>query len=372
MRELHRAGDAELREPPEVFGRQALRMLDPLPQATRRPFVLRRLERVERFAVRAVADRMYPDRPAGARRATNDLGELLAARDPHAGAVEHPGGLRAERAVHEHLQVAEPKEVVAEAGAESQRLELGKLLVRERLPDPECQPSVLAQPLEDLGSAYPAVLVVDGRDAAAVSELHACSRDLEPFVLGDGREPLAEAPRGFLAQHSGRLATRVTLDDSAFDLEISLRESERRRVQPQRVQVLRPERGRRVTRELVQRLLRGLSFPLRRAPALAAYPATSRLVGTYPLERLGERADAVEPQVTPAERPGREVDVRVREAGDDAAAAEIDHLGRGKGLFVDTDPAGDSLPRDRKCTCNRKRCVHGADDPVIEDHGPRL
>ena len=65
---------------------------------------------------------------------------------------------------------------------------------------------MLAQPLEDLGGADPAVLVVDGRDAAAVSELHACSRDFEPFVLGDGREPLAEAPRGFLAQHSGRLA----------------------------------------------------------------------------------------------------------------------------------------------------------------------
>ena len=40
-------------------------MLDALPEPERRPQVARRLEGVERLAVRAVADRMDGDRPAG-------------------------------------------------------------------------------------------------------------------------------------------------------------------------------------------------------------------------------------------------------------------------------------------------------------------
>ena len=84
VRELHRACDAELREAAEILRREALRVLDPVPEPARRPLVPRRLERVERLAVRAVADRVHGHGPARARARADDLGQLVAARDPHA------------------------------------------------------------------------------------------------------------------------------------------------------------------------------------------------------------------------------------------------------------------------------------------------
>ena len=68
MRELHRAGDAELGEAGDVLGREQLRVLDPVAQAERRPHRARALERVERLAVRPVADRVHGDGEAGLRR----------------------------------------------------------------------------------------------------------------------------------------------------------------------------------------------------------------------------------------------------------------------------------------------------------------
>ena len=47
MAELHRGGDAELGEPRHVLRREALRVLDPVAEAARRPLVPRLLERVE-------------------------------------------------------------------------------------------------------------------------------------------------------------------------------------------------------------------------------------------------------------------------------------------------------------------------------------
>src|SRR5256885_11392459 len=51
-------------------------------------------------------------------------------------------------------------------------------------------------------------------------------------------------------------------------------------------------------------------------------------------------------------RPGGEVHMRVGEPGEDAAAAEIDDLGRRERSLVRTDAAGDPFPgdRDRKST----------------------
>src|SRR5919109_4537182 len=83
--ELHRARDPDLREATHVLRREALCMLDPLAQATRHPFVPRPLEGVKRLAVRAVADCMDGDRPAGVCGASDDVLELLAARDANSG-----------------------------------------------------------------------------------------------------------------------------------------------------------------------------------------------------------------------------------------------------------------------------------------------
>src|SRR5205807_1309484 len=76
VRELCGDGDAELGEAWYVFEREALRVLDPLPQSRRLPDVARALECVERFAVRAVADRVHADRPARGRAFQHDLGEV--------------------------------------------------------------------------------------------------------------------------------------------------------------------------------------------------------------------------------------------------------------------------------------------------------
>ena len=136
------------------------------------PHVARLLERVERLAVRAVADRVHGDGEAGRGAAADDVGELLAARDLHAAAVEHPRGLRAERAVHEHLQVAEPQQRAAEPGAHADRGgRVDELVVRDRLPDAQCQLPALVELLPEAERAEPAVLVVHRGDAARVREL---------------------------------------------------------------------------------------------------------------------------------------------------------------------------------------------------------
>ena len=118
--ELHRRRHPELGEARHVLRAQALRVLDAVAQPERLPRVARLLERVERVPVRAVADRVHGDRPAGVRGAADDVRELLARRDLDARAVEHQRRLRAERAVHEHLQVAEAQ-AVARRGPERSR-----------------------------------------------------------------------------------------------------------------------------------------------------------------------------------------------------------------------------------------------------------
>ena len=90
------------------------------------------------------------------------------------------------------------------------------------------------------------------------------------------------------------------------------------------------------------------------------------------LERLGELADALELHVALRERPGREVDVRVGEAGKDAAPAEIDDVGARERGLVRADPAGDVRAGDRERAGRRQRRIHRADDAVLEDHGRRL
>ena len=65
--ELDGRGDPERGEAREIVLGEALGVLDPLAQPVRPPELLRPLERVERLAVRAVADRVHGDRPAGLR-----------------------------------------------------------------------------------------------------------------------------------------------------------------------------------------------------------------------------------------------------------------------------------------------------------------
>src|SRR5947207_12131305 len=63
------------------------------------------------------------------------------------------------------------------------------------------------------------------------------------------------------------------------------------------------------------------------------------------------------------------MDMRVVEAGEDAAAAQIDDVGRRKCRLVHADAAGDPLAGERERTRNRHRRLERADDAVFEDHG---
>ena len=124
--ELDRAGDPQLREARNVGRVEALRVLDAMTEPARLPGVPRRLEGVERVAVRPVSDGVHGDRPARLGAAEDDLLELLAARDLDTGSVEHEGRLGAERPVHERLQVAEAEEVVADSRRQRKRCDLGR------------------------------------------------------------------------------------------------------------------------------------------------------------------------------------------------------------------------------------------------------
>src|SRR5205823_720600 len=148
-----------------------LRVLDARPQLPARPDVVRALEGVECVAVRAVADRMDRDGETTLGRTDDRFRELVAARDLDAGAVEHARGLRAERAVHERLDIPEAEQVVAERAVQWEREERVELVLRMRLPDAQREVALVREPLENAERTEPAVLVVDGGHAARGREL---------------------------------------------------------------------------------------------------------------------------------------------------------------------------------------------------------
>ena len=85
-------------------------------------------------------------------------------------------------------------------------------------------------------------------------------------------------------------------------------------------------------------------------------------------ERLLERRCSFELDVSLRQRPRREVDVRVRERRQDAAAPKVDPIRGGEGRLVRPDAAGDAIPCDRECRRGRQRRVQRADDAVRDDH----
>ena len=287
MAELHRGGDAELREASHVLRREQLRVLDPLAKPARPPLVLRLLEGVERPPVGEVADRVHCHREAGAGAAADDVHELLVADDLHAGAVEHQRRARAERAVQERLDVPDAEEVVPEAGGEPDLLEAVEVVPGQRLPDPQLERALVLQALEDAQGAEPAVLVVHGDDAARERERDRLAAGVDHLVLGGPNVGVAEVPGALLAQDARRLAALVALDDTARHLELALHARERGRVEPERVVVLGHERHGDVARDCVERLLRRLGgrSPVAAPPAEPAQPASARDVGDSAVPR---------------------------------------------------------------------------------------
>ncbi len=355
-------------------------MLDAMAKAERTPDVLRRLERVERVAVGAVADRVHGDGEVRLRPEPDQLLELLARRDAHARAVEQQRGLRAERPVHERLQRAEPEEGAPEAPAQTELHDLARVLMGYPLPHTQRQPVVRVQLLEERQSADPAVFVRD----RGVDRSHSTRRgELQPFAHGSHRlalavrrlhELLAEEPRRLLAQDARRLAALVDLHDAAFHAQVAVRVRKRRGVQPHRVTVARGESGRDVAGDRVEDLPRRLDRrrPVSAPPAASPQPASvwDRADGpAHALDRLLQRPGSLEAHLVLGESPRDEVHVRVGEAGQHAAAAEIDGFRRRERGLVRADSAGDPVARDRECARGRQRVIERADDAVFEDHG---
>ena len=73
MAELHRGGDAELREAREILRCEHLRVLDAVTQPERLPLGAGLLERVKRLAVGEIADRVDCDRKPCPGAAADDL-----------------------------------------------------------------------------------------------------------------------------------------------------------------------------------------------------------------------------------------------------------------------------------------------------------
>ena len=152
---------------------------------------------------------------------------------------------------------------------------------------------------------------------------------VEVVVVRDDQVPLLEPPGRLLAQDAGRLAARVPLDDAALDLEVAVRERERRRVEPERVVVLGDQRRpacRPVTASSSCRVGSRCGSSRRCASrSREANDPGCTSTPSDPLERLGERRAAVEARPRSARAPSvGKVHVRVGEAGDDDAPAEVD------------------------------------------------
>ena len=163
------------------------------------------------------------------------------------------------------------------------------MVVRERLPHPQREGAFPLELLEDGERSEPAVLVVDRDDAAGVREPDSLARGVHHLLVRRPHVEVAEMPRAFLAQDAGRLALLVALDDAAGNLEVAVRPSEGRRVQPERVVVARHERGRDVARDRVQGFLRRLDG--------------GRPVAAPPAEARG--ASVLREPTRPRRRPGR-------------------------------------------------------------------
>ena len=133
----------------------------------------------------------------------------------------------------------------------------------------------------------------------------------------------------------------------------------------------------------------GCRLSRRRAPAVSARPtATSRRFASrgratscpaaptprppHTRDRFLQRLRPLEANLVLGQRPGDEVHVRVREAREDAAAAEVHDLRRRERRLVSADAAGDPVACDRERPRDRQRGVECPDDAVLEDHAERI
>ena len=221
--------------------------------------------------------------------------------------------------------------------------------------DAQREPAVAVEPLPQPPPAV-ALVVVDGHHAARVRRGHRRAERLRLLERGARRE--REVPGLALAHDPvARLPRRA----------------QGRRVDPQRVVVVRPERDRPLAGDAVEDLrCRPSVGPGLLEPAVAAQPPVTLRRGlARDPQRLGHRPGPAELELGPAQGPVEEVDVGVAEAGQDAPPLQVDPLvpdGVG-GALAHVDSAGDRVGRDRERAHLGQAGIHGVDGPVVQDHG---
>ena len=173
----------------------------------------------------------------------------------------------------------------------------------ERLPHPQRERAFPLELLEDGECPEPAVLVVDGDDASGVREPDPVPRGFDHLFVRRPHVDVAEMPGALLAQHTGRLALLVALDDSAGNLEVAVGVSEGGGVEPERVVVARHERGGNVAGDGVEVVLGRVDG---RGPVAAspAEPPSQRPAGTEPTASP-TRASASSSERVPSRRTWR-------------------------------------------------------------------
>ena len=119
------------------------------------------------------------------------------------------GRAGSQRAVHERLEVAQVEKVVAEPRAHAHGGQVVHPVAGHRLAHAQRQLAGVAQLLEHLERAEPAVLVVHVGHAALRGDSQAGAAGAHQLGHGRARVAVAEAPRGGLAQDPGGLAARV-------------------------------------------------------------------------------------------------------------------------------------------------------------------
>ena len=376
MRELHRRRHAERREARQILRREQLRVLDPLAQAERAPRVARRA-RTRRAPRGSRGRRSRAPRPGTPPRPPRRT--IAASSSPLVICTPEPSssqrGLRAERPVHEHLQVAEPQQPAAEPRAQPERAQLGELLVRHRLPDAQRQraarPRAAAtararrgrRPCRAPPSRPRAAASFSPRRIASTyssAEARRC-RAWKRHADSSRRTPVG-SPRA--SRSTTPPATSRSPPASASAAELSQSEW------PSFATIAAGH----VARHLVEQLLRRLAAaPVAAAPAAPAQHAArgrARRRGCGRAPRRATRCRRGSPAAARAPSVGKCTCASLK-PGQHDAPAEVDDVRRGERGLVDADAARDPLARDRERALRRDLRVERPDEAVLEDHRAR-
>ncbi len=351
-------------------------MLDARPEPARMPALARRSERIEHRAVGGVSDRVHREVEARVGAAARELSQLLGAQQR-----------LAEAGVGERRRASQ---AVREPSVPSANALTGPMRSQSS-PRPLRRPSATISPSRSAGSDAQTRSV---RLRAPFSRCQAASPPsrwkswipVSPRACAS-RMPFATAVSssrssgaGIAAAASQAAVSRrmpVGLPDASRSTTGAVPTGsrvERRRREPGRVVIVRPEQHRTVAAGGVECLAvrrRVARRPAVRAPARAEHPAVGARGGVGrggQHLRVRPRRREVEPPER--ERPLEEVHVGVREARHDAAAAQIDALVRDERAIAlaHVDAPSDAVARDRDRARERKPGIAGAHAAVVEDH----